>query len=72
MHPVLYVGYLWPHQGPAPPLPPAPLPLDDVAAGEYKVEDILDFHLGLSGPEYLVKWLGYAVFESIRGNLLHI
>ena len=55
MHPVFHVSYLRPHLGPAPPLPPAPLPLDDVAAGEYEVEDILDSHLGHSGPEYLVE-----------------
>ena len=58
------VGYLQPHQGPAPPLPPASLPLDDVTAGEYKVEDILESYIAHSGHEYLVKQLGYLAFES--------
>ena len=64
MHPMFHVSCLWPHLGPAPPLPPAPLPLNDVVAGEYKVENILDSCKGHYGPEYLVKWLGYSVFES--------
>ena len=37
--------------------------------GEYKVEDILDHHSRgcgrLSCMEYLVKWRGYSVFESM-------
>ena len=64
VHPVFHVSYLRPHIGPVPPLPLAPLPLDDTAAGEYEVEDILDYRLSRTGPEYLVKWLGYPVFES--------
>ena len=55
MHPMFHVSYLWPHLGPAPPLPPAPLPLDGVASGEHEVEDILDLHIGPSRPGYLVK-----------------
>ena len=55
MHPMFHVSYLRPHLGPAPPLPPAPVPLDDVAAGEYEVEDILDSHLGHFKLDYLVK-----------------
>ena len=62
MHPVFYVSYCQPHVGPDPPLPPAPLLLDDAAAGQYEVEDILDSYIGHSGPEYLFKWLGYPVF----------
>ena len=65
VHPVFHVSYLRPHWGPAPSLPPAPLPLDDLAAGEYEVENILDSCLGHSRPVYLVKWLGYPVFESM-------
>ena len=34
-------------------------------AGEFEVEDILDSRLGRSGTEYLVKWLGYPVFEAM-------
>ena len=72
VHPVLYVSYLWPHMGPAPPLPPAPLLLDDVAAGEYKAENILDLHMGYFGPEYHIKWLGYPVFESMWELASHL
>ena len=64
MHPVFHVSYLWPHLSPAPPLPPAPLPLDDVVAGKYEVEDILDTRIGYNGPKNLVKGLGYQVFKS--------
>ena len=51
--------------GPVPPHPPLPLPLDDDAAGEYKVESILDSHLDCYGTEYLVKWPSYPVFEAV-------
>ena len=61
---MFYVSCLPPHVGPAPPLPPVQLPLNDVAAGEYEVEDILDSYLGHSSFKYLVKWLRYPVFES--------
>ena len=54
-NPMFNVSYLQPHYGPVPPLLPAPLQLDDVAAGEYEVEDILDSRLVYFGPEYLVK-----------------
>ena len=54
IHPVFHVSYLHPHIGPVPPCPPSPLPLDDNTAGEFKVEDILDSHLGCYGTEYLV------------------
>ena len=64
MHPMFFVSYLQPHLGPAPLLPPTPLPLDDAAAGEDKVEDILDLCIGHYFPDYLVKRLGYPVFES--------
>ena len=50
--------------GPTPPLPWAPILLNDAAAGEYEVDDILDSRIGHSSPEFLVKWLGYPVFES--------
>ena len=72
MHPIFYVSYLQPHLGPAPPLPPAPLPLDDVAAGEYEVEGILNLCLGHSGSKYLVKWLGCALFESKWEQASHL
>ena len=55
MHPVFHVCYLRPHVGLAPPLAPAPLLLDNAAAGEYEIEDILDSHISHSGSEYLVK-----------------
>ena len=58
--------------GPVPPCPPLPLPLKDSAAGEFEVEDILDSHLGHSGPEYLVKWLGYSVFEAMWEFAAHL
>ena len=63
MHPVFYISYIQPHLGPAPPLPPAPLPLDDATAGKYEVEDILNSYIVYYGPDYFVKWLGYPVFE---------
>ena len=55
MHPVFHVSYLLPHLGPAPSLPRATLPIDDMAAGEYEIDEILDLHMGHSRPEYLVK-----------------
>ena len=42
------VSYLWTHLGPAPPLPPALLPFDDVISGEHEVQDILDSYIGHS------------------------
>lgn len=72
VHPVFHVSYLRPHVGPVPPQPPAPLPLDDAAAGEYEVEDILDSRLGRTGPEYLVKWVGYPIFESTWEPVQHL
>ena len=72
MQPVFHVSYLWPHYGLAPPLPPAPLPLDDVVAGKYEVEDILDSCLGQSGPKHLVEWLGYPVFDSTWEPASHL
>ena len=72
IHPVFHVSYLRPHIGPLPPCPPPPLPLDDEAAGEFEVEDILDSRLGRSGTEYLVKWLGYPVFEAMWEPAAHL
>ena len=69
MHPEFHATYLQPHLGPALCLPPAPL--DDVAAGEYKVKDILDLCMSCFGPEYLVKWLGYPVLESLWELVSH-
>ena len=62
IHPVFYVSYLHPHVEPVPPCPPSPLPLDDNAAGEFEVKDILDSHLGHYGTEYLINWLRCPVF----------
>ena len=65
VHPVFHVSYLrpcWAHSH---------LYLHHlylwmiVAAGEYEVEDILNSRIGHSRPEYIVKWLGYPVFESM-------
>ena len=72
IHPVFHVSYLRPHIGPVPPCPPSPLPLNDNAAGEFEVEDILDSHLGHFGPEYLVNWLGYPVFEATWEPAAHL
>ena len=55
IHPVFHVSYLHPHVGPVPPCPPSPLQLDDNAAGEFEVKDILDSCLGCYGTEYLIK-----------------
>ena len=65
IHPTLYSSYLHPHIGPVPTHPFLPLLLDDDAAGEFNVEDILDSHLGCYGTEYLIKWLSYPIFEAI-------
>ena len=72
IHPIFYVSYLCPHVGPVPPCPPSPLPLDDNAAGEFEVKDILKSRLGCSGTEYLVKWLGYPVFEATWEPAAHL
>ena len=62
---VFHVSYLPPNLDPAPPLLSVPLPLDGIAASEYEVKDILDSQIDHSGPKYLVKWLGYPVYESV-------
>ena len=72
IQPVFHTSYLYPHIGPVPPCPPLPLPLDDEAAGEFEVEDILDSHLGRSGTEYLVKWLGYTFFKAMWEPAEHL
>ena len=64
IHPIFYISYLHPHVGPVPTHLPPPLLLNDAAAGEFKVEDSLDSHLGHYGTKYFVKWLGYPVFEA--------
>ena len=64
IHPVFYVGYLYPHLEPVPALPHTIIPLDDAAAGECKAGDILYSYMGRSRTEYLVKWVGYPVFKS--------
>ena len=58
--------------GNSPPLPPAPFPLDNTASGEYEVNDILDSCLGHFVPEYLMKWLGYPVFETMLELASHL
>ena len=57
--------YLHPHIDPVPTRPPPPLPFNADAASEYENEDILDSHLRCYGTDYLVKWLGYSVFEAM-------
>ena len=61
---ILVISIRHPHIGPVPTRPPSPLPLNDNAAGEFEVEDILDSCLGCYGTEYLIKWLSYPVFEA--------
>ena len=63
---MFYINYLYTHIGPVPTCPPSPLPLDNDAAHEFKVEHILDCCLGCYGIEYLVKWLGYPIFEAMK------
>ena len=72
IHPIFYVSHLHLYIVPVSPCPLPPLPLNDEAAGEFKVEDILDSHLGRSGTEYLVKWLGYWVFEAMWEPSAHL
>ena len=61
VHYMFHVGHLHPcqlsspHLGPVVPLPPAPLPLDDTASIDYKVDNILDLHIGHFATQYLVK-----------------
>lgn len=55
VHLVFYASYLWPLMGCASPYQPVPLLFDAVAAGEYKVENNLDFILGQSGTKYPVQ-----------------
>ena len=61
---MFYISYLQTHLGPAPPLPTAPLLFDHTAAGEYELEDILDSCIGHFETKYLIKLIGYPVFES--------
>ena len=72
MHPVFHVSYLWFHLEPTPPLPLVPVLLDNMAAGEYEGKYILNSHIDHSGSGYLMKWLGYLVFESTWELPLHI
>ena len=72
IHPIFHVSYLCPHVGPVPTHPPSPLLLDDNAAVKFEVDDILDYHLGHYGNEYLIKWLGYPVFEATWEPAAHL
>ena len=72
IHPIFYVSYLCPHVGPIPPCCPLSLLLDDEAADEFEVEDILNSHLGRYGTKYLVKWLGYPVFKVMWELVAHL
>ena len=65
IHPVFHISYLSTHIEPVPTHPRSHLPFNDNAASEFEVEDILDSRLGHYRTEYLVKWLGYPVFEAI-------
>ena len=66
------MSYLHPHIGPVCPGTLPPLLLNDDAAGEYEVEDILDSHLGHYGTKYLVKWLNYSIFEVVWESSEHL
>lgn len=70
VHYVFHINYLCPHKGPALPQPIVPFPLDDVAAGEYKVENILDSRFSLIKSTLLngLDILGLNQYE----NLLNI
>ena len=72
IHPVFYVSYLHPHVGPVLPHPLPPLLLNDDAAGEYEVEDILDSRLGCYGTKYLIKCLRNPVFEAMWEPAKHL
>ena len=71
IHPIFYVSYLHPHVGTIPTHPPSSRPINDNAAAEFEVEDILYSHLGCYRTEYLVKWLAI-LFLKLHGNLLNI
>ena len=72
IHPVFHVSYLRSHIGPVPTRLPPPLPLNDDTAGEFEVEDTLDFRLGRYGTEYLAKWLSYLVFKAMWEPAEHL
>ena len=72
IHYIFHVSYLFSHVGPVPGRLPSPLPLDDNAAGECEVKDILDSRLGCYGTEYLIKYLGYPIFEIIWEPAEHL
>ena len=66
MHPVFYSSQLKLHSGAVEPSP-API-FDDSEVQEYEVEDLLDMRTSTRGRlqkrEFLVKWLGYSVFDA--------
>ena len=64
IQPIFYASYLCPHVGPLPTCTPPPLPLNDDDAGEFELENILDFHLNYYRTIYIINWLGYPVFEA--------
>ena len=72
VHSVFHASCLCPHVGPAPTRPPPVFPLTDASEPEYEVEDILDSRICRGSTEYLVKWLGYPVFESTWEPASHL
>ena len=72
VHPVFHASCLRPHVGPAPTRPPPVFPLADASDPEYEVEDILDSRVCRGSTEYLVKWLGYPIFESTWEPASHL
>ena len=64
IHLAFHVSYLHTHVGLVPTHPSPPLPLNDDATSEFEVEGILDPHLDCYGIEYIIKWIGYTVFEA--------
>ena len=72
VNPVFHASCLRPHVGPAPTRLPPIFPLADASDPEYEVEDILDSCICRGSTEYLVKWLGYPIFESTWEPASHL
>ena len=72
IHPVFHVSSLRGHHGPPPSRPPPIFPVADSSQPEYEVEDILAQRIHRGKTQYLVKWLGYPVFESTWEPVEHL
>ena len=72
IQPIFYLSYLHPKVGLVPTRSLPPPPLNNDTAGEFKVENILDSHLGRYGTKYLIKWLVYPVFEAMWEPDAHV